>query len=329
MMPCRLRATVIGDGVARACSPAGNRRCCSGLVVGNFSSGFYVRVEDSIFAVVGPRIAHGPVHAVMDALPPAPPDQSFVRIESGRLLTDTCTVDLSRAVRYRPDPPSPTQLQALAPLLAGLDRQDGVPIDLAEVWKPARAAVFRSDLHEARTLLQGLGSGLTPTGDDVLAGILLFSHWADPLSDAAVEVASRVATTDLSRCFLSWAAVGQSIQPVHDLVDTASGSEMLTDSRGASAVRERFVQAAAAVASIGSSSGRGILAGLGLAATAWLNRQRASTAQGFSGPMEPSYREQPMSSVRRGWPDDGLRDGSNQGSVPPSSTASLTLAAME
>lgn len=280
-MPCHLRATVIGDGVARACSPAGNWRRCSALVVGNFSSGFYVRVEDSIFAVVGPGIAHGPVHAVMDALPPAPADQSFVCIEPGRLLTDSCIVDLSRAVRYRPDPPSPTQLQALAPLLAGLDRQDGVPIDLAEVWEPARAAIFRSDLHEARTLLQGRGSGLTPTGDDVLAGILLFSHWADPFCKVPAEVALRAATTDLSRSFLRWAAVGQSIQPVHDLVSAAGGSEMSAGSRGASAVHERFVQAVAAVALIGSSSGRGILAGLGVAAAAWLNRQHASASQRF------------------------------------------------
>jgi Protein of unknown function (DUF2877) len=272
----RLLATVVGDGVLQTCLPASGRRRCSGLVVGNFSSGFYVRVEDAIFAVVGPGIAPGPLHLVMDGLPPTPPDQSLVCIEPGQLLTDLCIIDLSRAVRYQPHLPLATKLQALAPLLADLDHQAGMPIDLAEVWESAMAAVFRWDLHGARMLLQGLGSGLTPTGDDVLAGILLFSYWADPASDAPAEVASRVATTDLSRCFLSWAAVGQSIQPVHDLVDAASESEVLAGLRGDSAVRERFVQAAAAVASIGSSSGRGILAGLRLAAAAWLNRQRAS-----------------------------------------------------
>lgn len=308
MMPCRSLATVIGDGVARAGSLTGNQPRRFGSVVGNFSSGFYVRVEDSIFAVGGPRIVPGPVHLVLDALPPAPPDQSFVCVEPGRLLTDTCIIDLSRAARYRPESPSPTQLRALAPLLADLDRQDRVPSDLAEVWEPARAAVFRADLHQARTLLEGRGSGLTPTGDDVLAGLLLFSHWADPLSDAPAEVASRAATTDLSRCFLSWAAVGQSIQPVHDLVDAAGGSEISAGSRDALAVCERFAQAVAGVASIGSSSGSGMLAGLGLAAAAWLNCQRASASERFQVLPDHHHREQPVNSPEVVEPDDRLRD---------------------
>lgn len=267
----RLLATVMGDGVAHACLAGGKPQ--SGLVVGNFSLGFYVRVENSVFAVAGPGIAPGPIHLVMDAPSPAPPDQSLVWIEPGRLLTDSCVIELSYAVRYRPIQPSPAQLQTLALLLAALDRQDGVPIDLAKVWEPVRTAVFRSDLHAARTLLEGLGNGLTPTGDDVLAGMLLFFHWADPLSDAPAEVALRAETTDLSRCFLSWAAVGQSIQPVHDLIEAAGGSEMSASSRRGSALPQRFIHAVAAVASIGSSSGRGILAGLGLAAAAWLDRQ--------------------------------------------------------
>jgi hypothetical protein len=287
----RFLATVIGDGVDRVCSPPGNRQPHSGSVVGNFSSGFYVRVGDSIFAVVGPAIAPGPVYLVMEALPPAPPDQSFVCIEPGQLLTDSCIIDMSRAVRYRPALPTPAQLQALAPLLAGLDCRDSVPADVNEVWASTRATVFRSDLDDARTLLQGLGNGLTPTGDDVLAGVLLFSHWTDPLSDVPSEVASRAVTTDLSRCFLSWAAIGQSIQTVHDLVDAAGGSDMSGGLRAASAVREQFAQVAAAVASIGSSSGRGILAGLGLAAAAWLNRQRVSTSERFPATADCRHRE--------------------------------------
>ena len=263
-----LAATTIGDGV-RTCQSAGITGRGVSHVVGTFSSGFYICAAGTVFAVGGPKIAAGPIHLVLEAPPPPPSDQSIVRFGPDTLWTNTCTIDLSRAASHRPTQPSPAQLRVIAPMLARLDRRDAVPNDVVHVWPAVRIAVERSELHAARKLLEGLGDGLTPTGDDVLAGLVLFAHWADPLSVMPNEVAVHAATTDLSRCFLAWAAAGQSIQPIHDLLDAADQVASSADLASASAAHDQFDRAVTVVASIGRSSGKGMLAGLGLAARAW------------------------------------------------------------
>ncbi|MDQ1426756.1 MAG: hypothetical protein QOK39_232, partial [Acidimicrobiaceae bacterium] len=65
----------------------------------------------------------------------------------------------------------------------------------------------------------GLGPGLTPSGDDTLAGILLAARLRRPeAEDHLVALAKTVATHEISRAFLLWAARGQSIEPVHRLL---------------------------------------------------------------------------------------------------------------
>lgn len=260
-----LAATSIGDGVTLACQSAS----MPGRVVGTFSSGFYVATAETLFAVGGPSIPAGPIHLVLEAPPPPVTDQSIVHLAPDRLWMASCTIELSRAACHRPTQPSPSLLRTIAPTLARLDRRDTVPNDVVHVWKAVSLAVERADLHAARKLLEGLGTGLTPTGDDVLAGIVLFARWADPLSVVPAEVAMRAATSDLSRCFLTWAAAGQSIQPLHDLIDAAHQLVSSASLTGASAANDSFDQTVAAVAAIGGSSGKGMLAGLRLAAAAW------------------------------------------------------------
>lgn len=265
-----LAATVIGEGVVRLRQLVTRSGPRFGLVAGNFSFGFYIRTEQLIFAIGGPRLPAGPIHVVVDVIPPAPLDHSIVCIDRDRVATETCTIDLSHAIQHRPDLPLRRQLRAIAPLLTRFDNADVVPGDIAHVWVAVRDAVYRSDLHTARILLQGLGGGLTPTGDDVLAGIILFSHWTDPSAAEPGEAASNAATTDLSRSFLAWAAAGQSIAPIHALLDAAGQECSSSNSPSAHAMKAQFDGAAQAVWSIGSCSGRAILVGLGLAARAWL-----------------------------------------------------------
>lgn len=273
----KLTATSIGDGVALACQSTGK----TGFVVGTFCSGFYVRTDETLFAVGGPNIHAGPIHLVLETPPPSVMEQSIVRLEPDRLWTDSCTIELSRAVCHRPIQPSPRLLRTIAPKIARLNGWGVLPNDVVHVWMAVKLSVERADLHAARKLLAGLGAGLTPTGDDILAGLLLFAHWADPLSVLPTEVALRAATTDLSRCFLNWAAAGQSIQPLHDLIDAASQLVTAPDSlKCTSAANNSFEQSVAAVASIGGSSGRGLLAGLGLAAAVWSKFQQETTDQG-------------------------------------------------
>jgi Protein of unknown function (DUF2877) len=264
-----LSATSIGDGVAAACSPATMPTGGTGRVVGTFSSGFYVESAMGLFAVGGPRIPAGPIHLVLECAPPPPPEGSIVRFGPERLWTEPGMIGLSRAARYWPYQPSPTNLRTIAPVLARLGHLDTVPNDVAHLWPAVRTAVEQAELHVARQLLQGVGGGLTPTGDDVLAGLLLFARWADPQSPEPTEVAQQAATTVLSRCFLAWAARGQSIQPVHDLIDAAGNLTSQADAASPPAALDGFQRAIATVASIGGTSGKGMLCGLGLAAVAW------------------------------------------------------------
>lgn len=259
-MTAVLSARSIGDGVTRASLWSRRREDGRGVVCCVFPAGFYVRTGSSIFAVAGPPVPTGPIHLLTDTVPPLPPDRSAVRITKDGLATQSCTIGWSGAARYRPVRCSAGELGVAAGRLARLD--DTVPDDLADVWSRVGMAVGRFDLHGARALLQGLGTGLTPTGDDALAGILLFSRLVDPRWSLPLRVALRADTTDLSRSFLAWAARGQSIEPVHALVAAAAD-----DARAAEA---RFRQMATVVEAIGGTSGRAMLAGLRLAAAAWL-----------------------------------------------------------
>lgn len=260
-----LAATSIGDGVALAC----RSKDTSGRVVGTFSTGFYVQTETSLFAIGGPRIPAGPIHLVLEVTPPPTIDESIVHIEPDRLWLDNFSIELSTAIRHYPIKPTRSQIVSIASTLSSLDSMNSVPQDVIRVWASVRIAVEHADLHTARRLLEGLGSGLTPTGDDVLAGLLLYAHWVDPTSPVPTEVSLSAATTNLSRCFLSWAAIGQSIQPLHDLIDAANQLVSADNPVIALIASGRFEQSIVTVASIGGSSGKGMLAGLGLAASSW------------------------------------------------------------
>ena len=75
--------------------------------------------------------------------------------------------------------------------------------------------------------LLGVGPGLTPAGDDVLAGLLVgswcFGQRAEPLR-RAVLTGLATGTTDLSAALLRCAARGESIPQVNRLLRNMSGS---------------------------------------------------------------------------------------------------------
>ena len=103
--------------------------------------------------------------------------------------------------------------------------------------------------------LVGAGPGLTPSGDDVLCGVLLGLRLAGRL-DAVSSLGDVVrrqlgATTSLSAALLTEAADGYAVPPVVRLTSALARG----DDRGA-------VAAAGEVAAVGHSSGRDLLAGL-------------------------------------------------------------------
>jgi hypothetical protein len=120
---------------------------------------------------------------------------------------------------------------AVAALLGALDSGDGA----------AR--------RRAALALLGRGPGLTPEGDDLLAGACVVAAVAgDPL---ALPPGVRTLTTPLSATLLELAAAGAAPRPVHALLD-------LSSERWGAALRE--------LEGLGASSGRAIALGVGAAA---------------------------------------------------------------
>jgi hypothetical protein len=251
-MAGHLTPVVVGEGVGAA-HPDG----AHGTVVGTFRHGCYVQVHGDTYAVAGPAVAPGPIHLVLSQAPHPVPEGLAVWRDGGLLRSSEWQIDLSIAPVFTPYRPGRADLHQAAPALAAmLDRLD-VPTDLERIWEPVRRAVAARELHASRELLEGRGGGLTPTGDDVLAGLLLVHAWCEDDMDGLVRIAREAATTNLSRAFLGWAARGQSVAPVHDVVVRAARGDL-----------SGFSEAVATVSAIGGSSGTALLWGLGLAATA-------------------------------------------------------------
>jgi uncharacterized protein DUF2877 len=103
--------------------------------------------------------------------------------------------------------------------------------------------------RRAALALLGRGPGLTPEGDDVLAGVCVTAAAAgDPV---ALPPGLRTLTTPLSATLLELAATGAGAKPVHALLD-------LTSERWRTALRE--------LEGLGASSGRAIALGVGAGA---------------------------------------------------------------
>lgn len=255
-MTADLVPLVVGNGVWAA--HAGG---VHGTVVGAFRHGFYVQVHREVYAVAGPDVVAGPIHLVLRAPPPRPPDGLAVWRSRGLLCSSDWQVDLDAAPTFQPLRPTSADLQARAPVLAAMLRMLVEPEDLAAVWPGVLTALAEEDLSAARQLLQGRGGGLTPTGDDVLAGILLVHAWRGHDARTLPEVAKAAETTNLSRSFLAWAARGESLAPVHHLLALAGYSD-------ADEMTPDFRQAVHTVTSIGNSSGNALLWGIGLGVSA-------------------------------------------------------------
>ena len=124
----------------------------------------------------------------------------------------------SRPLPLRPGPQLEARARALEELLPRPPA--GLPADLGD-WRPAA--------------LVGLGPGLTPAGDDVLAAMLLTLS-AVPGAAATVDALAReitpllAGTTALSATLLRHAAAGSGIPEIVSLVDALSGSGDLAGS---------------------------------------------------------------------------------------------------
>lgn len=218
-----------------------------GTVVAVFSKAAYLRLPGGLVALTTYEVPSGPIHA-------------RGRFDLGRLAAgDSMTVDgsaagvdLDEAQVWEGELPAPADLEAGAGV--ALDVLAGAPPSaLADYETQVTRAVEhleRGELGGAVQALTGLGPGLTPAGDDALAGILLIERVRRGTAPAEVRAAR---TNEVAGAFLAWAARGQSISPVHRFLSAAAGK----DAAAATAALRSLLR-------YGQSSGADLALGLGL-----------------------------------------------------------------
>ncbi|MEZ5934604.1 MAG: DUF2877 domain-containing protein [Alphaproteobacteria bacterium] len=261
-------------------------------VLAVFERSFYLDTGDDLVAVIANDLPDGPLNLRVPGL-------SAAGIACGQRWTLTplllqsgtgLAIDLAKATVWAPDAAPPLDRQALA---YGLDillsnlvtlnlPSDGLirlalhsatpatPVEQAAAAPLARltTALGQSFQGESATFdsveqLIGLGPGLTPSGDDLLAGALITCHHlgeiesAQPLAAAVCAVAA--ATNRISQAHLQAAARGYVAAPLHDLLHAS-----LTTGR------RSLRQDLDVAGKIGHSSGLDALAGIILTLRTWL-----------------------------------------------------------
>lgn len=209
-----------------------------------------------------------PCSLVVRALPPVAVDDR-VELGGGRIVVGDVEVRPSRwwqpsKPRLRDVDEARRRLKMVAPDIEDLrewtsGRAEPGPMstdgDLA--GEPVRAVLAGgAPLAELVPELLGLGPGLTPAGDDVLAGALVaLRATADPAADtlaAAVEAAPATRTTTLSAALLTHATRGECVPELAGFLDALDGRADLTN-------------ALARLRAVGGTSGTALAAGVRLA----------------------------------------------------------------
>jgi hypothetical protein len=257
----RVPAVAAGPGALRALVDG-----ATGSVELAFGGGGYVRLDTGRVLLAGPRAPLGPLSLLVaglsaESLRPGAPAAAA----GGRLRVGDLEVDVCRA--RRPRAPRTLTLgtgwwEALA---AALARLPGPPRALA----PGLRALARGDVRAATAVLAGLGEGLTPAGDDVLAG---FAAWRWTRGrPVRIETAG---CAPLGRDYLDCAGRGELPEPAAAVLAAVYAGEARAAARRAGAL-----------GSWGASSG---------AALAWGMAAGAGWEPVPESPVEP-LRERPRS----------------------------------
>jgi uncharacterized protein DUF2877 len=225
----------------------------------------YVLADDTLLCLASATAVRVPCAMVLESkgLPPQLPEGTIASVGAGVLSIGTTTFRAGRWWR----PPRPRGLGATPPArLAGAVRwltgRVADPLDA-----PGRAAV--AELVEALAVaerpddavaqLLGRGPGLTPTGDDVLAGAMVtLNALGSPLGGllgSAVTAAATGATTTVSAGLLCHAAAGECIPQLEDLLTAVRHG---ADEPAAA----NLARAAGALLAVGHCSGAGLLHGV-------------------------------------------------------------------
>jgi Protein of unknown function (DUF2877) len=263
-------------------------------VIATGPDALYLAVDDpgrTTMCLASARAVRVPCALVLDAKVPPPqlPAETLGQLGGGLLTIGEQAFRVSRWWR----PPRPHGLGAAPPArLAGAvrwltgrvaDPLDPAGRDAVADLVGALTAGDRPDPAVARLL--GRGPGLTPTGDDVLAGALvtlcaLGAPAAGPLA-AAVTSAAPDATTAVSAALLRHAARGECVPQLADLLEAIALG-------GADPASGTLPRAAGALLAVGHCSGAGLLHGV-LVALAIAHRRLAQrVVASRSGSLSPA-----------------------------------------
>jgi hypothetical protein len=240
----------------------------TGQVHSVFTHAVNLEIGDELWTVTG-RAGHDAAFTVRLSGVLLPGDLGVrshdpVYVRSRHIRAGAAVIDARTAIRWMPHRYD-VDLSGLSARVAELEAA-ARPVAWAGSWPLADAVVgalasgCRSDLHDAVRRTTGRGPGLTPSGDDVLVGVLGVltapgvSARCEPLAARLrAALAPALATTnEISRALLRQASNGQVSRPVWELTSAVlSGSAAAT-----------FAQTRADVLSIGATSGGDTCAGL-------------------------------------------------------------------
>lgn len=210
--------------------------------------------EGAILSLVSTEIGPGPFSITLSKAGSTPRDLlgiwdditlfSRVRYSSDQIQIGSVQIDLTIAKIWNPKPAWEDILsdtlaqtsQILEDLLpfrstasTGLRNGHFSPsaTTLKAAWRELSAATQENDIGRAKLgakKMAGLGSGLTPAGDDYLMGFIysLWSQWDPKKAQGWATELVKVAvpqTTRLSAAWLEAAANGQAAEPWHRFVD--------------------------------------------------------------------------------------------------------------
>lgn len=233
------------------------------------------------FALVLPEIGDGPLNVVVDGWPgvfasvtPGIP----VRFDATTLRLGNLEICFNQATVWEPRPnwkqlrQSIQQIESHLPCIQDLALRVAPAGSLLE-WQGADSPYISRAWEAIRELrgieghwwsthesivamaeqFAGLGGGLTPAGDDFLAGIMLRAWLAhpepQPLCEAIYEAAA-LRTNRLSAAFLRAAAKGECSAAWHHLFDALPGG-----------TRRELFEAVRGIVAYGQTSGADMLAG--------------------------------------------------------------------
>lgn len=240
----------LGLGASEALALTG-----TGRVDSVFARAVYLRLPGGLLALTTLDVPSGPIHARTAAALAAAKVGERVLVTPSLLEVGATILDLASASRWTGELPLAAELDARADLAQAVL----AAAPMSSVPEPLIASALgplgRGRVEEVAAILGGAGPGLTPAGDDCLAGILLVAsvRWGAPAAGRLAAVAASVATNDVALAFLRWAARGQSIEPVHRLLTSVAAG----NAAAAGAALEQLVR-------FGHSSGADLALGLGL-----------------------------------------------------------------